>query len=251
MKIDGDLLGIENGSFLGFDAEWTKNYKVKNGNTPFCFSIVSVPLTRLDTNTLAAGMVTFKYVQYYCENKDELTDLLRHADMWCRLLLNSLETSYLCGHQLSSDLSVLYNAGKTIELELVNVKELHEKWMIRKSNQVNIIDTRYDICKPFLGKSRRLVDMCNDFNLCVSQLELGNQSMTKLQNQFYLTNDFKIRERISVLNLRHSLSTVLLASMNTLKTPNSFIVNVNKMIYCSLAGNNSWVNSDIFQELIL
>lgn len=38
MIVKGKLPFPISDSLIGFDAEWTKNYKIKNGNVPFFYS---------------------------------------------------------------------------------------------------------------------------------------------------------------------------------------------------------------------
>lgn len=240
-------------SFIGFDAEWTKNYKIKNGNKPFCFSFISINKKDLSFENLRSNQFYFKYVQFYCENELETDDLVCHANETLNEILACLDTSILCGHQISSDLSVLRNsANNTQSSSIKNISKAIFLWQNRKTNGV-VFDTRYDVSKPFLGKSRRLVDMCNDFRLNVEQPELGKASMTKLQNIYYSNNETTIRERISVLNLRHCLSTILLTWLGTTLVDKPFEtqINVNNVIRNVLGADFNWVQSEAFSQLFV
>lgn len=254
MRIKGGLNRIGCNDLIGFDAEWTKNYKIKNGNVPFCFSIVTTSISNLSYSNLENGDVQFNYIQYYCENKEEFKELVSLAENWSSKILDVLESCVLCGHQLSSDFSVLYNIGKAYEIEpLINLERLRHEWRVRReSPSIHIMDTRYDIIQSFLGNSRRLVDMCNDFDLDVTQPELGNSSMTKLQNIFYQTKDEDIYERVSVMNLRHSFCAIVLYWLNEEICNAGQIrhINVNKSIYNGLNTDFNWVNSDKFSTLL-
>ena len=130
---------------------------------------------------------------------------------------------------------------------------MREEWRKRKENNpTHVMDTRYDIVKTFLGKSRRLVDMCNDFDLDVTQPELKKMSMTKLQNIFYETKDENIYERISVMNLRHSLCAIILYWLDG-KIDNAEqrkAININKSVYNCLKCDFSWVASKEFSVLL-
>lgn len=254
MKKKGNLSEINSQSLIGFDVEWTKNYREKNGNIPFCFSIVEINKNDINFNKLKNGKVFFKYIQYYCEEKEEFKQLVSLADLWSCKILDSLENNVLCGHQISSDFSVLYNAGIAKNIETINhIAELRKRWKNRRENvKSGIMDTRYDIFKSFLGKSRRLVDMCNDFELDVTQPELKNRSMTELQNKFYSIKDEEIYERIAVMNLRHSLSAVILYWLNE-KVNNAEqrkYLNVNQIIYNCLKNDFKWVMSEEFESLL-
>lgn len=86
----------------------------------------------------------------------------------------------------------------------------------------------------------------------VRQPELNNTSMTKLQNQFYDRGDFVFYERIAVMNLRHSLSAVLLYWMNDQIKDKSQLtsVNTNRIVYGNLEKDFEWIHSDIFGQLL-
>ena len=239
---------------IGFDAEWTKNYKIKNGNVPFCFSIVAVRREDLSFDRLENGDVPFHYIQFYCKSKEEATDLVAFSNSYAESIIASLRTCILCGHQISSDFSVLFNYGNSNALEkLSNIEKLQRMWHMRKSgNSPCIVDTRYDVMHRFMGKSRRLVDMCNDFLLDVRQPELHNTSMTKLQNMFYTSGDYSIYERIAVMNIRHSLCAVVLCWLNDMICNGSQTapININKTVYNTLKDDFQWVASNDFLKLL-
>jgi len=255
MLINGTLKKIPDNCLIGFDAEWTKNYKIKNGNVPFCFSVVVIKNEALSLAALDKGEVRFSYIQYYCEAPEEFKDLVLLADRWSSEILSALNSSCtLCGHQISSDFSVLYNIGEAYNISpLTYLEKIRGEWKKRKDvSPACIFDTRYDTTKDFLGKSRRLVDMCNDFLLDVTQPELKNQSMTKLQNIFFKTHDKDIFERISVMNLRHSLCAAVLYWLNG-KLENAGQrkpVNINRCVYENLSGNFDWIASKDFLVLL-
>lgn len=62
------------------------------------------------------------------------------------------------------------------------------------------------------GHSRRLVDVCTELGLDVTQPELRGTSMTALHRTRLETGDNEARAKISVLNVRHSLSTAYVAA---------------------------------------
>lgn len=254
MQIKGKLNEIPDNAFIGFDAEWTKNYKIKNGNIPFCFSIVVMERNVLNFKQLEDGNVCFDYIQYYCESPTEFRELVISAESWISKILKKLNTCILCGHQISSDFSVLHNIGIAYDIKPLECFELiRNEWKQRKTVESrHIIDTRYDIFQDFLGKSRRLVDMCNDFCLDVTQPELKKSSMTKLQNDFYNTHDENILERIAVMNLRHSLCAIILSWLNNnIREPEQRkILNINKTVYKNLKEDFSWVRSKEFYALL-
>ncbi len=241
-----------NNCIIGFDAEWTKNYKIKNGNVPFCFSAVSIKRSNLTITNLRSGKISFEYVQFYCEDRNEIKELISNANSFFSAIINSLDYSLVSGHQLSSDFSVFLNIANALgSNNAKNIAKIVSLWRDRKNNRT-IFDTRYDIDKPFLGKSRRLVDMCTDFNLDVQQPELANKSMTKLQNQYYDTKEAIIRERLSVMNLRHSFSAVVLTLLNEqlTDTPIAEKINLNKTLNNMLHSDFKWINTPEFKSLV-
>ena len=74
------------------------------------------------------------------------------------------------------------------------------------------LDTRYDAGHVLACQSRRLVDVCADLRLDVIQPELRGASMTALHRRWLERGDATAREKITVLNLRHSLSTAIVAA---------------------------------------
>lgn len=254
MFINGSLDEIPDNCLIGFDAEWTKNYKIKNGNIPFCFSVIVIKNDTLSLEALEKGDIYFSYVQYYCQAPEEFKELVVISEKWSSKILNALNTCILCGHQVSSDFSVLHNIGKAYNISpLICLEKIRNEWKRRKARvPVHIIDTRYDTTQDFLGKSRRLVDMCNDFFLDVTQPELKNFSMTKLQNIFFETQDKGIFERISVMNLRHSLCAVILYWLNEKyeSADQRKHININRSVYNCLKGDFDWIESNDFLTLL-
>lgn len=250
----GKLQWPQNSCYLGFDAEWTKNYKIKNGNVPFCFSIVAIESDKLDMKILRKGRTPFQYIQFYSEDKSETRLLIENAEKCAEKIEENLGTCKLCGHQISSDFGVLINIGRACGImEMNNLMLLRREWRERLQERNNkIVDTRYDVQAAFMGKSRRLVDICRDFNMDVSQPELMNFSMTKLQNMFWESKDKCIYERIAVMNIRHSLCSAILAWLATQISLGAHIVpiNVNKILQYNLKDDFSWIQSDAFKNLI-
>lgn len=84
------------------DVEWSKNYRVRGGNVPFCYSVAWLALSREDVRP---GSFGFWYTSAYVHGTGETGDLVASADS---ALLRILEcASLIAGHQLSSDLAVL------------------------------------------------------------------------------------------------------------------------------------------------
>lgn len=250
----GSLIMPISDCFIGFDAEWTKNYKIKNGNVPFCFSIVAVKKQDISIVSLERGELPFEYVQFYCQKREEADQLIETSNAFAEGIVKSLGSCILCGHQVSSDFSILANMAKAHRLQkMVGIETLQAIWHDRKGKSApQIIDTRYDIEREFMGASRRLVDVCNDFLLDVRQPELRNTSMTSWQNQFYDKGDIDIYERIAVMNLRHSLCAIILYWLNATALVREKMqpLNLNKTIYNMLQSDFAWITSDEFAKLL-
>ena len=182
--------------WASLDVEWTKNYRIKNGNVPFCFSVVYVAVPDNGT-AVDVARLPFTYTSVYVEDSDETAALITAADAAVRDTTRVADR--ITGHQLSSDLSVLANASRT---PLSAVAAARDTWQERKKYAVGkrrIVDTRYDADHVLTGHSRRLVDVCTDLGLDVTQPELLRTSMTALHRAYLDTGSVEARERISVL----------------------------------------------------
>jgi hypothetical protein len=242
---------VENGcpSFgkviVGLDVEWTKNYHITNGNRAFCFSLVSVKQDRYELSLLEQEL-TFGFHLDYAESEEECQQLCQHADRLVALALS--EQNVIVGHQFSSDISVLLACA---DGSLPAIEALQYAWRTRNQSQkrstVKVFDTRYDLGTP-KEESHRLVDVCNSWNLAVTQPEIAG-SMTKMQRDFYSNQSSLILEKIAVLNLRHSLSSILLYLFHLYERP-ICTININEILYRNLAGKFDYVESASFRALL-
>jgi hypothetical protein len=114
-----------------------------------------------------------------------------------------------------------------------------------------VVDTRYDIDDALSGKSRRLVDVCDELQLGVTQPELLGISMTALHRRWIVSQAVTARERITILNLRHSLSTALVALTTTYGASWSGQLNVNRLLMTELVGQYQWLSTPVFQSLLV
>jgi hypothetical protein len=232
----------DNPCYVAFDCEWTKNFRIKNGNRPFCFSLVAVPITSHLNEDL-----TFSLAYAYIDSLDEESDLVVEANCIVEQLLN--RGHIFVGHQLSSDLAALLNlVPNGIAPGLTAVREA---WRTRRESgaEQRVIDTRYDMSSLLRNKSRRLVDVCQELELLVTQPELGHASMTALQRQFLQSGKESLRERLQVMNIRHSLSTAILAMLADGKR---FIgpINVNVILFNNLSLRFGYLQSPMFRALL-
>jgi len=230
------------------DVEWTKNYQVTGGNRPFCCSVVYLDLPASGSADLSAA--AFEYVSVYLEPDEPETALAARADALIRGVLR--DARVVTGHQVCADLAILANTAGVGSLPVPAVAEAREAWHQRRLNGQSrqVIDTRYDIGRVLQGTSRRLVDVATELGLDVTQPELRGTSMTALHRRWLDTGDSTARERISVLNLRHSLSTALVALYAAGRGQWAGILNVNQLIADGAAGAWSWLDSPVFRSLL-
>ncbi|MER7771538.1 hypothetical protein [Kitasatospora sp. NPDC096140] len=226
------------------DVEWTKNYRIKNGNKPFCLSIVWLDIPRRGPVDLAGR--PYDFTSLYVEHTEEIPDLVESAGIIIRSALDSADL--VTGHQLCADLAVLdaHDAPQP-------VADARTAWHDRHAlpeDGTQVFDTRYDTGHILTGTSRRLVDVCTELNLDVTQPELRSTSMTALHRKWLDAGDTSARERISVLNLRHSLSTAYVAAracgLATWDEP----INVNRAIADGAASRWEWLTSPAFSSLL-
>ena len=227
------------------DVDWSKNYRVRCGNVPFCYSVVWLALSGEDVRP---GSFGFWYTSAYVHGTAETGDLVASAD---GALLRTLErASLIAGHQLSSDLGVLAAAARA---PLLGVTAAQVAW--RRRGQLlpggpRLLDTRYDSGHVLRCPSRRLVDVCAELRLDVTQPELRGTSMTALHRRWLEREETSAREKITVLNLRHALSTVLVAAHVAGFASWAPGLNVNKMLAAGLGGALGWPADPAFAALL-
>jgi len=198
-----ELFALQRGvrAIVALDVEWTKNYRSSEGLRPFCYSFV-----RVDADSRGVmHPCSAHYLSEYVSSADEEPDLLRHLSQTLSGWFGS--GVQLAGHQLSTDLAIVDRASRTVQTVFPQARE---RWHLRQENH-EIFDTRYDVAPESLGPSRHLVDVCADFGLGVVQPELSTGSMTAIHRRFLERGDPLDRERITTLNIRHSLSTAIVA----------------------------------------
>lgn len=227
------------------DVEWQKNYRVRNGNRAFCYSVVWVTVRMAATGF---DDISFAYTSVYLDPDDEPAQLVAMADTDLQVMLKTADL--MTGHQLCSDLSVLAaNATGTP----LYVQQGRQAWHDRHELPIatrTLIDTRFDVDHLLSGRSRRLVDVCVELGLDVTQPELNRKSMTALHRDWLATENVEARERISVLNLRHSLSTAFVALRAVGQLDWTTQINVNQKLALGLAGTFDWLDSPTFRELV-
>jgi len=230
-------------SLVSFDLEWTKNFKITGGNKPFCFSYIYFnPVIKVED---IETTLEFSFISCYINSESEIESLVNRANELLDLFLSS--NTLIIGHQLSSDIAVILQNSNSNSTSFSTLKK---SWHSRKNDNFSMIfDTRYDMNNLLKNKSRRLVDICIECNLGVTQPELKG-SMTKMQNEFYICRDVEIYEKLSVLNIRHSLSVALLYLIYKENRIPRKKINVNKILYKNLEQYYSYVRSDGFESLL-
>lgn len=233
--------------WASIDVEWTKNYRITNGNKPFCYSVIYAALPRTG-GPVDLTELPFSFTSVYIENPDETAELLASANAAVRTAFNTAD--HVTGHQLCADLGVLANASTE---PLTDVTAARETWRNRKQGELptrQVIDTRYDADHVLACKSRRLVDVCTELRLDVTQPELGTKSMTALHRAYIDKGSIEARERVSVLNLRHSLSTALVALRATSQADWTGTLNVNRLLVDQLDDSFGWLSHPTFTGLL-
>jgi hypothetical protein len=74
--------------------------------------------------------------------------------------------------------------------------------------------------------------------------------MTALHREWLLNRDDVARERISVLNVRHSLATALVALRAARQGTWDGTLNANRLLLNQLAGAFEWCGSPVFKRLV-
>lgn len=239
------LFGQPHRFVVALDIEWTKNYKIKNGSRPFCYSMVLLSWPPDGPCSIADYPTTFGFKSVYVTSAGDESDLITSLDRDLQGWLMS--DSILTGHQLSSDLSVIQNAADGRSLP--GVQGVYDLWRTRQATGSRVFDTRYDVSSLPLGHSRRLVDVCANLKLDVVQPELARASMTKLQNEFLVTGEPLIREQILTLNVRHSLSTAMVACLG-MGLVSMAARNVNDLLHQEMWDLVEYVSSPPFERLL-
>jgi hypothetical protein len=228
------------------DVEWSKNYRARNGNVPFCYSVtwLAVPA---DGSTAETDAARFWYRSAYVRDASQTASLVTSASETLAGLLT--HAALIAGHQLCSDLAVLAAHGGAAP---AGITAAQAAWRHRRRpmSGPRILDTRYDIGHLLTGPSRRLVDVCAELGLDVTQPELRGTSMTALHRRWLHDGDIAAREKITVLNLRHALSTTLVAVRAARLGHWQPGLNVSRLLAAELDGTIGWLADRVFTALL-
>ena len=227
------------------DVEWSKYYRVRGGNVPFCYSVTWLTLPQRARQAGHGRVLVHLRLR---PGPSETGDLAASAD---RALRHALDhASLIAGHQLSSDLAVLAAAARAPH---PGITAAQTAWRRRRQHDPGgprFLDTRYDTGHILRCASRRLVDVCADLSLDVTQPELRGTSMTALHRRWLEQADTAAREKITVLNLRHALSTALVAARAAGLANWPPGLNVNTMLAAGLDGTLGWPIDPVFTALL-
>jgi hypothetical protein len=230
------------------DVEWSKNYQIKDGNQAFCYSVVwlAVPVAD-DPVPVTDGGLPFWSTSVYLDHDRERPELVEAAAADIGAALTNADL--LVGHQLCSDLAVLTaNARDAVPAALPAARRA---WHQRRADPARrVVDTRFDAGHVLSGASRRLVDVCGELRLDVTQPELARKSMTALHRDWLEHGDTEARERVTVLNLRHSLSTAYVALRAAGHLTWRAKLNVNANLAARWAGRVGWLEHPTFRDLL-
>jgi hypothetical protein len=229
------------------DVEWSKNYRIRRGNVPFCYSVVWLALSA-DGASTSLEATRFWYTSAYVQNASEGADLVAGADAALACLMQ--HASLIAGHQLCSDLGVLAAADAAARPAAAVAAAAWRRRREECSGQPRFLDTRYDTGHLLACRSRRLVDVCADLRLDVTQPELRGTSMTALHRRWLELGDVTAREKITVLNLRHSLSTAMVAARAAGLAHWQPGLNVNRLLARELGDAFGWLAHPVFTALL-
>ncbi len=229
------------------DVEWTKNYRIQGGNVPFCYSVVWLALPADEAST-CLDEAQFWYTSAYVEDSGQCLDLVAGANAALACLMT--QASLIAGHQLCSDLAVLASAALPPRSAVAGAVAAWRQRREEIPRQPRFLDTRYDARHILSGKSRRLVDVCAELRLDVRQPELRGTSMTALHRRWLESGDTTAREKITVLNLRHSLSTAMVAARAAGLAHWQPGLNVNRLLADELGNAFGWLTHPVFTALL-
>ncbi len=158
--------------------------------------------------------------------------------------------SIIAGHQLCSDLAVLSRTSGDRPPAVVAASGAWRRRKQHPADRPRFIDTRYDTSQLLTCQSRRLVDICADLQLDVTQPELRSTSMTALHRRWLEHRDISAREKITVLNLRHSLSTAIVAARAAGLGWWQPGLHVNRLLASGLGSEFDWLTDPRFTALL-
>jgi hypothetical protein len=229
------------------DVEWSKNYQIRGGNVPFCYSAIWLALPA-DDASIGLESARFWYTAAYVQDAGEGADLVAGTDAALACLMQ--HASLIAG---TSSAATWGSWPRQTRQRGQQSRPAATAWRRRRedfSGQPRFLDTRYDAGHLLACQSRRLADVCAALCLDVTQPELRGISMTALHRRSLQDGDVTTREKITVLNLRHSLSTVLVAARAAGLAHWQPGLNVNRLLARELGSAFGWLAHPVFTALL-
>jgi hypothetical protein len=196
----------------------------------------------------------FWYASAYVQDASQGAELVAGADAALAWLMEhaSLIAGHhlIAGHQWCSDLGVLAAADPAARPAVAAAATAWRQRRDVSPGQPRFLDTRYDAGHLLACQSRRLVDVCAEVRLDVTQPELRGTSMTALHRRWAQDGDVAAREKITVLNLRHSLSTAMVAARAAGLAHWRPGLNVNQLLATELGDAFGWLAHPVFTALL-
>ncbi|GCB51541.1 hypothetical protein [Streptomyces sp. NL15-2K] len=143
------------------------------------------------------GEMPFEWTSVYVEGPDEMDELIRQAAATVAAAADTARI--ITGHQFCADLAVLQANAPTDAIPALQAARA--QWRQRRDADLNVghyVDTRYDAGHLLTGASRRLVDVCTELGLDVTQPELRKASMPVWHRRWIEDGEEEGRERVSV-----------------------------------------------------
>jgi hypothetical protein len=229
------------------DVEWSKNYRIRGGSVPFCYSVVWLHIA-VNGSGADLDLGRFWYRSAYVRDAGQTAGLVADADR--ALARVAANADLIAGHQLCSDLAVLAAAAAAPSPAVSAAQAAWRQRRVARPGGPRFLDTRYDTGHVLSGVSRRLVDVCTELRLDVTQPELRGTSMTALHRRWLERGDTLARQKITVLNLRHALSTLLVALHAAGLGNWRPGLNVNQLLADRLDGALGWLADPAFTALL-
>ncbi len=240
---------------VAIDTETAKNWRSTIKFIPFCASFFSIYYDSKNINQ--AIDIENLYIEcevYFRDNEHSTSDYLKNVNNMIGRYLNSPVKTTIVGHQLTIDLFSLKNMSSE---KLDNVELLIERCKKRKmqeNDNLQVDDTRYDIQNRIIGEEKlRTVSL--RLNIFAVQNELEKLSLTKQYNKYIGDNDTLKRERLIIMNLRHSFQTALVWLRDAVYSEESNIyksnfITTNDMIYKLCKKSIGYVSTSEFSETL-
>lgn len=224
---------------VAIDTEWAKNWKAEEKVVPFCCSFHTIYIDNI-LGTINLDDVCMESETYFRSHADSTQGYIDKVEKILFSYIN--DNTIFVGHQLSSDLHTFVQNSKN---RLDNVLYLIESLRLRKKKDageiLNVIDTRYDIKNRIRGNGgEKLRNVSLRYRVYAIQNELNEISLTKMYNQYVIDGDVEKREKLSVMNWRHSFQTALVCLLD---------MHPSCLIYNKKFDQDFLVTNDIIQEM--